>query len=168
MHPDLGIGGAERLVVDSALALKSKNHSVSFLTNHHDEEHCFEETRSQLKVQVVGDWLPRSIFGKLSAACAYARMIYAAFYVLFSIDEKVDVIFCDQISLGIPILQMIKHKPKILFYCHFPDQLLSKPGTFLKSLYRMPLNYMEEKTTGRLILSLARGFLLISQYFRSS
>ncbi len=29
LHPDLGIGGAERLVVDAALALQSKGHQVS-------------------------------------------------------------------------------------------------------------------------------------------
>ena len=44
VHPDLGIGGAERLVVDAALALKSKGHSVSFITGHHDRKHCFEGT----------------------------------------------------------------------------------------------------------------------------
>lgn len=38
LHPDLGIGGAERLVVDAAVALKQKGHDitmyqfVSFLT----------------------------------------------------------------------------------------------------------------------------------------
>ena len=42
LHPDLGIGGAERLVVDAALALKNKGHRVSFITGHHDRQHCFE------------------------------------------------------------------------------------------------------------------------------
>ena len=45
VHPDLGIGGAERAVVDAALALKSRGHSVTFLTAHHDPSHCFQETR---------------------------------------------------------------------------------------------------------------------------
>ena len=65
LHPDLGIGGAERLVVDAALALKSRGHSVQFVTNHHDPDHCFEETKSnQLHVTVIGDWIPRSLFGR--------------------------------------------------------------------------------------------------------
>lgn len=151
LHPDLGIGGAERLVVDAAIALKNRGHSVSFLTNHHDPTHCFEETKNgSLQVRVVGDWLPRSIFGKFYAFCAYFRMVYAAFYItLFqSKAEKIDLIFCDLISLGIPILKFAKFRPRILFYCHFPDQLLTKPGGFLKKLYRLPLNYLEEKTTG--------------------
>ena len=29
LHPDLGIGGAERLVVDAAVALKQKGHDVT-------------------------------------------------------------------------------------------------------------------------------------------
>lgn len=151
VHPDLGIGGAERLVVDAALALKSRGHSVSILTNHHESSHCFEETRDgTLQVETVGDWLPRNVFGKLAAFCAYFRMIYAALYTAFflSHQEKIDVIFCDQISLGIPILKWSKHSPKVIFYCHFPDQLLSKPGGLLKRCYRALLNYLEERTTG--------------------
>lgn len=45
IHPDLGIGGAERLVIDAALALKAKGHSVQFVTAHHDQDHCFTETK---------------------------------------------------------------------------------------------------------------------------
>lgn len=162
LHPDLGIGGAERLVVDAALALQSRGHSVSFLTNHHDPTHCFEETRNgTLRVRVVGDWLPRSIFGRFYAFFAYFRMVYAAFYItLFqSKREQIDVVFCDLISLGIPILKFARNKPRILFYCHFPDQLLTKPGGMLKTLYRMPLNFLEEKTTGA-----ADGVLVNSKF----
>ncbi|XP_070492255.1 alpha-1,3/1,6-mannosyltransferase ALG2 [Chironomus tepperi] len=162
LHPDLGIGGAERLVIDAALALKNCGHTVSFLTNHHDKSHCFEETRNgTLEVKVVGDWIPRNIFGKFYAFCAYFRMVYAAFYVVLfqSKEEKIDLIFCDIISLGIPILKYAKNNPKILFYCHFPDQLLTKQGGRLKSIYRMPLNYLEEKTTGA-----ADGVLVNSKF----
>lgn len=162
LHPDLGIGGAERLVIDAALALKNCGHTVSFLTNHHDKSHCFEETRNgTLEVKVVGDWIPRNIFGKFYAFCAYFRMVYAAFYVVLfqSKEEKIDLIFCDLISLGIPLLKYAKHNPKILFYCHFPDQLLTKQGGRLKSIYRMPLNYLEEKTTGA-----ADGVLVNSKF----
>ena len=64
LHPDLGIGGAERLVVDAGLALQSQGHRVQFVTNHHDPNHCFEETKNgQFRVTVIGDWLPRSSFG---------------------------------------------------------------------------------------------------------
>lgn len=152
LHPDLGIGGAERLVVDAALALQNRGHTVRIITNHHDPKHCFEETRyGQLCVETVGDWLPRSIFGKFAALCAYLRMIYAAFYVSFFVarKEKIDVIFLDQVSIGIPILKWSSQPTKILFYCHFPDQLLAAKGGILKTWYRAPLNILEEITTGR-------------------
>ncbi|KAF9494127.1 hypothetical protein BDN71DRAFT_1507848 [Pleurotus eryngii] len=45
LHPDLGIGGAERLVVDAALGLQNLGHCVDVYTSHHDPTHCFEETR---------------------------------------------------------------------------------------------------------------------------
>jgi len=44
VHPDLGIGGAERLVVDSAMALKNSGHQITMYTSHHDKTHCFKET----------------------------------------------------------------------------------------------------------------------------
>ena len=44
-HPDLGIGGAERLVIDAALGLKARGHRVTIFTSHCDRNHCFEEAR---------------------------------------------------------------------------------------------------------------------------
>lgn len=44
-HPDLGIGGAERLVVDAAVGLQQLGHTVTVFTSHCDPTHCFEEAR---------------------------------------------------------------------------------------------------------------------------
>lgn len=148
LHPDLGIGGAERLVVDAAVALKSKGHQVSFITPHHDKNHCFEETKDgTFSVNVVGDWLPRSIGGRFHAVFAYLRMMFASLYLITMSTLKPDVIFCDQVSACIPILKL-GSRAKILFYCHFPDQLLTKRESFLKRIYRRPIDWLEEKTTG--------------------
>ena len=48
VHPDLGIGGAERLIVDAAIELKNRGHEVTIYTSHHDPNHCFPETKSTL------------------------------------------------------------------------------------------------------------------------
>ncbi|XP_013139475.1 PREDICTED: alpha-1,3/1,6-mannosyltransferase ALG2 [Papilio polytes] len=152
LHPDLGIGGAERLVLDAALAFKSKGHEVAFYTNHHDPTHCFAETRNgTFPVTVVGDWIPRSIFGKFKAACAYVRMVYAAVYLAWYVIpvEEPTLIFCDLISLCIPFLKMARGPFRIVFYCHHPDKLLTSEGGFLKKIYRAPLNWLEELTTAR-------------------
>jgi len=44
-HPDLGIGGAERLVIDAAVGLQSRGHEVTIFTSHCDPQHCFDEAR---------------------------------------------------------------------------------------------------------------------------
>lgn len=99
LHPDLGIGGAERLVVDAAIALRSRGCSVQIWTAHYDSQHCFSETLSpDLPVVCVGDWLPTSVFGYFHAVCAYLRMIYVALYLVFLSGEEYDVVFCDQVN----------------------------------------------------------------------
>ncbi|XP_014280464.1 alpha-1,3/1,6-mannosyltransferase ALG2 [Halyomorpha halys] len=144
LHPDLGLGGAERLVVDAALALQETGFDVKFITSYHNHNHCFEETRDgTLHVTTVGEWIPRSIFGRFYALCAYLKMIYCALYICFF--ERADCVFCDLVSIPIPIIHFAVSK--VIFYCHFPDQLLSKPEGFLKYIYRIPLNWLEEKTT---------------------
>ena len=148
VHPDLGIGGAERLVVDAALALKSRGHSVHMFTAHHNPGHCFRETADgTLEVTCKGDWFPRHCCHKGYALWAYLRMIYLAFYLVFFSDMKFDVIFCDQISACIPVLKC--SGAKVLFYCHFPDQLLTTRKHWLKKAYRWPIDTLEEWTTGK-------------------
>lgn len=44
-HPDLGIGGAERLVVDAAVGLQKLGHKITIFTSHCDPSHCFDEAR---------------------------------------------------------------------------------------------------------------------------
>ena len=152
VHPDLGIGGAERLVVDTALALKSVGHHVELFTAHHDSSHCFMETKDgTLKVTSVGDWLPRSCCGKGFAFWAYLRMMYVSIFLMVYVAfadkaQRFDVIFCDQISACMPILRLMGSK--VLFYCHFPDLLLTERKSFIKKVYRWPIDKLEEKTTG--------------------
>ena len=147
IHPDLGIGGAEKAMIDAAIGLKSCDNEVEFFTSHHDSNHCFSETKDgSLKVTVAGDWLPRSILGRCFALCAYLRMIYLAIYLVYFSGVDFDIICCDQISACIPILR--RSGKKVLFYCHFPDLLLTKRQSFLKKMYRMPIDWIEEKTTG--------------------
>lgn len=35
-----------------------------------------------------------------------------------------------------------------MFYCHFPDLLLAKHTTPLRRMYRKPIDFLEEQTTG--------------------
>lgn len=147
LHPDLGIGGAERAVIDSALALKKNGHEVQFVTSHHDSSHCFPETvDGSLQVTVAGDWLPRKLLGRFHAFFAYLRMIYAALYLLLFSSMSFDVVFCDQIAACIPFLKL--GRAKVIFYCHFPDLLLTPRKSLGKKVYRYPIDWIEEKSTG--------------------
>ncbi|XP_003407614.1 alpha-1,3/1,6-mannosyltransferase ALG2 [Loxodonta africana] len=149
LHPDLGVGGAERLVLDAALALRARGCDVQIWTAHYDPGHCFSESR-ELPVHCAGDWLPRSLGwgGRGAALCAYVRMVYLALYVLLCSGVEFDVVVCDQVSACIPVLRLARRRKKILFYCHFPDLLLTKRDSFLKRLYRAPIDWVEEYTTG--------------------
>jgi len=62
IHPDLGIGGAERLVIDAAVGLQSLGHKVTILTSYRDTNHCFEEARD----------------GKPSNPCASSKHVHGA------------------------------------------------------------------------------------------
>lgn len=44
IHPDLGLGGAERLIVDAAVGLQQRGHRVTIYTGYHDKNHAFPET----------------------------------------------------------------------------------------------------------------------------
>ncbi|TMW56395.1 hypothetical protein Poli38472_006405 [Pythium oligandrum] len=150
LHPDFGIGGAENLVVNAAIALQKKNVHVTVFTAHHDVSHCFEETRGDGPlakcIRVHGDWLPRTILGKLYAFCAILRILYVTLVITFVYANEIDAFFVDQVSVSIPFLRFIG-KP-VLFYGHYPDKLLViQSGSKLKHLYRLPLDTLEEVTT---------------------
>lgn len=53
-----------------------------------------------------------------------------------------------QVSACIPMLRLSRQRKKVLFYCHFPDQLLTQRKSALKRLYRAPIDWVEERTTG--------------------
>ncbi|KRZ11799.1 Dehydrogenase/reductase SDR family member 1 [Trichinella zimbabwensis] len=90
LHPDLGIGGAERLVVDAALSLKRSGYDVCLFTSHHDLQHCFPETANgTLSVVVSGDFIPRSVFGKCKALLSERSSLVKSFY-RFPIDQLED------------------------------------------------------------------------------
>lgn len=153
LHPDLGLGGAERLVVDAAVELTRFGHTVDMYTAYYDPNRCFDETQSgAFAVVVAGNWFPRHILGRFYALCAVIRCTLAAIWLAMRVWSgnipDYDVVIVDQVAAVVPLLKLLLPGMRILFYCHFPDLLLSKRGSFIKSLYRMPLDYLEEIATG--------------------
>ena len=147
LHPDLGLGGSERLVVDAALHLQAVGHRVTIFTAHHDSVRCFEETRNgSLDIRVYGDFLPSHVGQHLRAPCAMARMAYLTGAMALH-GDRFDIIFCDLVSHAIPLLKCFS-RAKVLFYCHFPDQLLAPQRHWLYRLYRAPIDRLEAVGTG--------------------
>ncbi|KAI8552430.1 hypothetical protein RHMOL_Rhmol06G0266300 [Rhododendron molle] len=163
IHPDLGIGGAERLIVDAATELASHGHKVHIFTAHHDRTRCFEETLAgTFQVTVYGAFLPRHIFYHLHAVCAYLRCIFVAFCVLF-MWPSFDVVLADQVSVVVPLMKL-KKSTKVVFYCHFPDLLLAQHTAILRQIYRKPIDFIEEVTTGMADLILANSRFTASTF----
>ncbi|KAI9679503.1 MAG: Alpha-1,3-mannosyltransferase-like protein [Caeruleum heppii] len=166
LHPDLGIGGAERLVVDAAVGLQRTGYKVTVFTSHCDPAHCFDEARDgTLDVRVRGNSIvPPNILGRFAILCAILRQIHLVLLITFSGELKTlrpDVFFVDQLSACIPLLRMFQPRARIMFYCHFPDQLLATRRGWVKSLYRIPFDWLETWTTGA-----ADGLLVNSKFTR--
>lgn len=156
----MGIGGAERLVVDAACGLRQLGHDVRMYTSHHDPSHAFPETvgDSALPVKVYGDWLPRTIFGKCSIMCTFIRGLWLSIMLLL-FERGVDAVVCDQLALYVPFMRM---KAKVMFYCHYPDKLLAPKGGLLRRLYRIPFDFVEERCT------LAADAVVVNSNFTAS
>lgn len=184
IHPDLGIGGAERLIIDVALALQNRGHQVTIYTSHRDKSHCFEEARDgTLDVRVRGNtFFPALFLGRFHLLMAMLRQLHLTASVLSEMGRtgksgssssnknkekefQHDIFIIDQLPACVPILKWFgerfatttttignrqnNHKQRILFYCHFPDQLLARRNEggsmlrLLKGVYRYPLDWFE-------------------------
>lgn len=143
LHPECGIGGAERLVVDAALELQKRGARVAVFTARHDPGRCFEETRSGvLDIRVAGKRIPLQVAGGLRVPCAIARMASAALAMARSVEHW-DIVVCDLVPHVVPLIRLVSHA-KIIFYCHFPDLLLAPKRRGLYGLYRRPIDRLEE------------------------
>ncbi|XP_016470200.1 uncharacterized protein LOC107792493 isoform X2 [Nicotiana tabacum] len=145
------------------MELASSGHKVHIFTAHHDKNRCFEETLSGVfDVTVYGAILPRHIFYRLHAVCAYLRCMFVALCLLL-MWPSFDVILADQVSVVIPLLKL-KKSAKVVFYCHFPDLLLAQHTTALRRIYRKPIDFIEEITTGMADLILVNSRFTASTF----
>jgi len=109
-----------------------------------------------LSVHHIKPPLPRSIRGKFHILFAHLRQLHLTAHLL-SKNWEYDVYFVDQLATCIPFLRFLGHT-RVVFYYHCPDKLLvngafvegeplKKNLPFLKKLYRMPMDWLEEVTT---------------------
>lgn len=141
LHPDLGIGGAERLIVDSALALQSTFKELTIWTCRYDPQRAFSDTKN-FKIEIRGSHIPRHIFGFAHIFFALLSFLWLTIQVCLRSDANIFIV--DQISAFVFLLKWFKPKSKIIFYCHFPDKRLASHGNLIKKIYRYPFDFIEK------------------------
>lgn len=145
VRPRLGMGGAERLVVDAARALRSRGHEVTLFAPDRAEVPQFEDARSpDFSWRSAPGWLPESVFGRLRAPMSVLRAFAAG---RGARGFGPDVVFADVTSHIVPWLARSTNAP-VIFYCHFPDALLTPEGARKGRpyrVYRKQLDRMEAR-----------------------
>jgi alpha-1,3/alpha-1,6-mannosyltransferase len=102
--------------------------------------------------------LPSTLWNRLHILLATLRQIHLVVSICLSTNEladlKPEVFIVDQLSACVPLLRLLgSADQRLLFYCHFPDQLLARRdekgvlGT-LKRLYRWPFDWFEGWSMG--------------------
>lgn len=159
LHPELGLGGAERLVVGAAAALQRAGHCTAIFTTRHDPRRAFDEIRTAgLDVRVHGRHVPVHVGGRLVAPCAIARMASLG-AALARCRTRFDVAVCDLVPHAIPLVRCLTGLP-VVYYCHFPDVLLTRRRrSAAYRCYRRPLDGLEARG-----LAAADGILANSHF----
>ena len=140
VHPNLGLGGAEQLIIQLAHGMQLRGHEIIIFTNYFNPDRCFDECKSLKIIQKYN--LPNSIFNHGHVLFAWLKFLLLSIYIYFY--ESCDGFVVDQISIANPLLQS---KAPVYFYCHYPDLLLTGRNTLLKSIYRFPFDVLEKWTT---------------------
>ena len=159
IHLDLGIGGAEQLVLNLASASLQAGHDVHLVTCVCRQDHCFDIVKKPTgalsqKVHVWGEALPASILGVGTAFFSSLRLLYLAHWTTRQFPHA-DIVVLDVLPTPIPLLLPYT---SVLFYSHFPDKLLTRDTvngeymgvgqSLLKKVYRKLLDAIEEGTMG--------------------
>lgn len=149
VHLDLGIGGAEQLVLQLAQASVAAKHDIEIWTTRCDPSHAFDAVKPggslHSFLRVKGSYLPHSLFGnKARALCSTIRLLFLVYRLVRS-PHYPDLVVLDVLSTPLPLLRWSSIPS--LFYCHYPDQLLVQGKVSgKKSLYRRFMDSLETWT----------------------
>jgi alpha-1,3/alpha-1,6-mannosyltransferase len=144
IHPDLGIGGAERLILDAARAVRTKYDRLTIWTSRYEPTRALSDARDfHASINVRGYWIPRHFLGFFHIFFALFRNLVLT--IQCARHSRADIFIVDQISAWLPVLKWLRPNAKIIFYCHFPDLLLSRRDSILRRIYRFPFDFLELK-----------------------
>jgi alpha-1,3/alpha-1,6-mannosyltransferase len=146
IHLDWGIGGAEQLMLQLAMASKTYHHDgdanddatttdtpsttptteIQLVTTRCDVDHCFAILRDRPCpfLQLYGTWIPSHIYGRGQVVLSTIRLLYLAMMVSkLPALRDADLIVTDVLPAPLFLLRYYTDAA-LLFYCHFPDRLL--------------------------------------------
>lgn len=168
VHLDWGIGGAEQLMLQLCQATQQiesdpnthQRVDIHLVTSYCNPNHCFAllQPNGSLHqyLNVWGSWIPSHIIAdKGKAIMSTIRLLYLAIRIVHHpILSKADVIVLDVLPTPLWIFRYLCPLASLLFYCHFPDQLLirrSRPDRqsfmdVLFTIYRKLLNAIEAQS----------------------
>jgi alpha-1,3/alpha-1,6-mannosyltransferase len=145
LRPRMGIGGSERLVTDAAVSLKQRGRDVTLFVPDRMAVAQFPELADHsIPFERSGQFMPSHIAGRLRAPLSIARTAYAGWRMSHS-ARKPDVIFSDVVPHVVPMVKRLTGSP-VLYYCHYPDLLLTPDGSRTSAgyrAYRQPLDQFE-------------------------
>ncbi|KAK2964233.1 putative Alpha-1,3/1,6-mannosyltransferase ALG2 [Blattamonas nauphoetae] len=156
VHPEMIIGGAERLMLDLGIGLQNHGHKVDLYAGYLNKNSVFPEVlddnpKTTFSTRIYGNWIPRSFFGKFHALLAIVRMIYLSLCLcVLKCFHKIhyDLVICDTVAPSIPFLRLLGCP--VFFYCHFPDRFLSQPSKNpLKRVYRAAIDFFDAFSMGK-------------------
>jgi len=171
IHLDLGIGGAEQLVIQLAKASQDLGYRVDIVTSRCDQGHCFGAVKKpdgelSNDVWIYGRWIPPNILGVATALMSTIRMLYLTYKVTqLQRHKNAEVVVVDVLPTSIPLLLNWMSTAGVLFYCHFPDKLLlrNNRGGIINKLYRKLLDTVEESTMGLADILVVNSKFTLSQ-----
>jgi alpha-1,3/alpha-1,6-mannosyltransferase len=137
-------------VLDAATELRRRGCRVRFFVPGPLEAPQFREVSDAVvAVEEVAPLLPVHIFGRLRAAMAIGRTVAAA-NALVRAPTAYDLIFCDVTSHVVPFVKRRTGRP-VLFFCHFPDLLLTTGASRASLVYRKYRRLIDRLETAGLL-----------------
>jgi alpha-1,3/alpha-1,6-mannosyltransferase len=142
----MGIGGGERLVASAAVALKQRGYTVTlYVPDAGSVTQLPELAEHEIPFNRQGAFIPSSIAGHLRVPLAVTRSAYAGWRM--SHASAPDIVFSDVVAHVLPLVKRLTGAP-ILYFCHYPDLLLTPDGgrdSPAYRVYRRPLDWLEAR-----------------------
>ncbi|CAI5455557.1 unnamed protein product [Caenorhabditis angaria] len=156
VHPEQWNGGSDRCTVALIRHFVSQGHRVTWLTTMIDEywkDHEFEGVEIRevgLKLH-PGDW--------------WSQNVALGWHMVFS-NLNPDVAIIDHSASCVPMIKWRFPECKILFYCHFPQQLVTPSRLFLYRWYAKLIGLVEEELFGHIDQIFVNSHFTASQFIK--